>query len=44
MKIYEIESERLLIFSERDVFVRKYKMQTEGLDRKAEFRLIRKQQ
>lgn len=43
MKIYEIESERILIFSERDVFVRKYKMQTEGLDRKAEFRLIRKQ-
>ncbi|MFZ4800150.1 MAG: DUF6089 family protein [Bacteroidia bacterium] len=44
MKIYEIESERILIFSERDVFVRKYKMQTEGLDRKAEFRLIRKQE
>jgi OOP family OmpA-OmpF porin len=44
MKIYEIESNRILIFSERDVFVRKYKLQTEGLDRKAEFRLIRKQQ
>jgi len=44
VKIYEIESNRILIFSERDTFVKKYKMQTEGLDRKAEFRLIRKQQ
>jgi OOP family OmpA-OmpF porin len=44
VKIYEIESNRILIFSERDAFVKKYKMQTEGLDRKAEFRLIRKQQ
>ncbi len=44
VKIYEIESNRIMIFSERDAFVKKYKMQTEGLDRKAEFRLIRKQQ
>ncbi len=41
MKIYEIEDRRLLVFSIRDPFVKKYKMQTEGLDRKAEFRLIR---
>ncbi len=41
-KIYEIESKRILVFSEKDVFVRKYKLNTEGLDRKAEFRLIRK--
>ena len=43
VKIYEIDSKRILIFSERDTFIKKYKMQTEGLDRKAEFRLIRKQ-
>lgn len=43
MKIYELDSERILIFSERDTFVKKYKLQTEGLDRKVEFRLIRKQ-
>jgi OOP family OmpA-OmpF porin len=42
-KIFEINDERILVFSERDPFVRKYKMQTEGLDRKVEFRLIRKQ-
>jgi hypothetical protein len=41
MKIYEIEDRRLLIFSIRDPFVKKYKLKTEGLDRKAEFRLIR---
>ncbi len=44
VKIYEIESRRILIYSERDTFVKKYKLQTEGLDRKAEFRLIRKKQ
>ncbi len=43
MKIFEISDDRILVFSERDPFVRKYKMQTEGLDRKVEFRLIRKQ-
>lgn len=43
VKIYEIESKRILIFSERDAFIKKFKMQTEGLDRRAEFRLIRKQ-
>lgn len=42
MKIYEIESDRILVFSERDPFVKKYKMKTEGLDRKVEFRLIRR--
>lgn len=41
-KIYEIKEDRILVFSERDAFVKKYKMQTEGLDRKVEFRLIRK--
>jgi hypothetical protein len=41
MKIYEIEDRRLLVFSIRDPFVKKYKLKTEGLDRKAEFRLIR---
>lgn len=41
-KIYEIDTKRVLVFSERDVFVRKYKLNTEGLDRKVEFRLIRK--
>lgn len=43
MKIYEINTDRIIIFSEQDAFVKKYKMQTEGLDRKAEFRLIRRQ-
>lgn len=43
VKIFEINDDRILIFSERDPFVKKYKMQTEGLDRKVEFRLIRKQ-
>ncbi len=41
MKIYEIDDSRLLVFSARDPFVKKYKFKTEGLDRKAEFRLIR---
>lgn len=41
MKIYEIDDRRLLVFSIRDPFVKKYKLKTEGLDRKAEFRLIR---
>lgn len=41
MKIYEIEDRRLLVFSIRDPFVKKYKLKTEGLNRKAEFRLIR---
>jgi outer membrane protein OmpA-like peptidoglycan-associated protein len=41
-KIYEIKEDRILVFSERDAFVKKYKMQTEGVDRKVEFRLIRK--
>ncbi|MFA9213633.1 MAG: OmpA family protein [Candidatus Methylacidiphilales bacterium] len=43
VKIFEISEDRILVFSERDPFVKKYKMQTEGLDRKVEFRLIRKQ-
>jgi outer membrane protein OmpA-like peptidoglycan-associated protein len=42
-KIFEINPERIIVFSEQDAFVKKYKMQTEGLNRKAEFRLIRKQ-
>jgi hypothetical protein len=41
-KIYEIKEDRILVFSERDAFVKKYKMQTEGVDRKVEFRLFRK--
>lgn len=41
-KIFEINPERILVFSEQDAFVRKYKMQTEGLNRKVEFRLIRR--
>ncbi len=42
MKIYEINNDRILVYSERDDFVKKYKTNTEGLDRKVEFRLIRK--
>jgi hypothetical protein len=31
----------MLVFSSKDPYVQKYKMSTEGLDRKVEFRIIR---
>jgi len=40
-KVYEIEEHRMLVFSHKDPYVTKYKMSTEGLDRKVEFRIIR---
>jgi len=40
-KVYEIEEHRMLVFSYKDAYVTKYKMSTEGLDRKVEFRIIR---
>jgi OOP family OmpA-OmpF porin len=40
-KIYEIDEERMLVFSSKDPYVEKYQMSTEGLDRKVEFRIIR---
>jgi OOP family OmpA-OmpF porin len=40
-KIYEIEEERMLVFSEKDPYVQRYQMASEGLDRKVEFRIIR---
>ncbi len=40
-KIYEIDQERLLVFSEKDPYVQKYQLNTEGLNRKVEFKIIR---
>lgn len=40
-KVYEIPENRMLVFSEKDPYVQKYQMATEGLDRKVEFRIIR---
>ncbi|OYU96784.1 MAG: hypothetical protein CFE21_00415 [Bacteroidetes bacterium B1(2017)] len=40
-KVYEIEEDRMLVFSSKDPYVQKYQMSTEGLDRKVEFRIIR---
>lgn len=40
-KVYEIEEHRMLVFSHKDPYVEKYKMSTEGLNRKVEFRIIR---
>jgi OOP family OmpA-OmpF porin len=40
-KVYEIDEERMLVFSAKDPYVQKYQMSTEGLDRKVEFRIIR---
>jgi OOP family OmpA-OmpF porin len=40
-KVYEIDKDRMLVFSSKDPYVQKYKMSTEGLDRKVEFRIIR---
>jgi hypothetical protein len=39
--VYEIEEDRMLVFSSKDPYVQKYQMSTEGLDRKVEFRIIR---
>jgi len=41
MKIFEIKNERLFVFSERDPYVQKFKLKSEGLERKAEFRLMK---
>ena len=40
-KVYEIEEQRMLVFSHKDPYVEKYRLSTEGLDRKVEFRIIR---
>jgi OOP family OmpA-OmpF porin len=40
-KVYEIDENRMLVFSSKDPYVQKYQMSTEGLDRKVEFRIIR---
>jgi hypothetical protein len=40
-KVYEIEEHRRLVFSYKDPYVEKYRLSTEGLDRKVEFRIIR---
>ncbi len=43
-KIYELEENRILVFSARDPYVKKYNLGTEGLNRKVEFRIIRPKQ
>lgn len=43
-KIYELEENRMLVFSARDPYVKKYNLGTEGLNRKVEFRIIRPKQ
>lgn len=40
-KIYEIDEDRMLVFSERDPYIKKYNLGSEGLNRKVEFRIIR---
>lgn len=40
-KVYEIDENRMLVFSSKDPYVQKFQMTTEGLDRKVEFRIIR---
>ncbi len=40
-RIYEIEENRLLVFAEKDPYVQKYQLSTEGLNRKVEFKIIR---
>ncbi len=40
-KVYEIPEQRMLVFSEKDPYVQKFQMASEGLDRKVEFRIIR---
>lgn len=40
-RIYEIDDSRLLVFSEKDPYVQKYHLNTEGLNRKVEFRILR---
>lgn len=40
-KVYEIEENRMLVFSSKDPYVQKFQISTEGLDRKVEFRIIR---
>ncbi|MCF8255045.1 MAG: hypothetical protein K9I36_15445 [Bacteroidia bacterium] len=40
-KVYEIDEERMLVYSSKDPYVQKYQISTEGLDRKVEFRIIR---
>ncbi|MDP1726330.1 MAG: outer membrane beta-barrel protein [Bacteroidota bacterium] len=40
-KIYEIEQHRLLVFSEKDPYIQKYQLSSEGLNRKVEFKIIR---
>lgn len=40
-KIYELEDNRMLVFSVKDPYIKKYNLGTEGLNRKVEFRIIR---
>lgn len=40
-KVFEINETRMLVYSSRDPYVKKFQMATEGLDRKVEFRIIR---
>ncbi|MFN4081996.1 MAG: OmpA family protein [Bacteroidia bacterium] len=40
-KIYELEEDRMLVFSVKDPYIKKYNLGTEGLNRKVEFRIIR---
>ncbi|MBC7382654.1 MAG: hypothetical protein H7296_06605 [Bacteroidia bacterium] len=41
-KIYELDEKRLLVFSEKDPYIQKYQLSTEGLNRKVEFKIIRR--
>jgi outer membrane protein OmpA-like peptidoglycan-associated protein len=43
-KIYELEENRILVFSAHDPYVKKYNLGTEGLNRRVEFRIIRPKQ
>jgi outer membrane protein OmpA-like peptidoglycan-associated protein len=40
-RIFEIDDRRMLVFAEKDPYVKKYRLSTEGLNRKVEFRIIR---
>jgi outer membrane protein OmpA-like peptidoglycan-associated protein len=40
-RIFEIDDRRMLVFAEKDPYIRKYRLSTEGLNRKVEFRIVR---